>query len=78
MKIWTRKAWDRYISNGQKRHTAFIANRWADNPDCLRAAVAAQLGVGEKHVIEGSMLLPAMSRAIRAFAQAVEVEEQRK
>lgn len=27
MKIWTRKAWDKYISDGHKKHAAFVAAR---------------------------------------------------
>jgi|GEM_PF-4085867 len=48
---------------------AELAKRYADNPDCLRAAVAAHCGLTDDHFIRpDSMLLKPMTAAVRAFA----------
>lgn len=50
---------------------------WANNPECLRAAVASFIDLSDAHFIrEDSSLLPAMTRGIIAFVD--EIASQRK
>ena len=58
-----------------QRIVADTLTRWAHNPDCLRAAVAGQLGIDPSHVRDDSMLLAPMSRAIVAFADKLREEK---
>ena len=52
-----------------EERAAEIVKRWAHNSACLRAAMAAQIGVGPEFALEeAASLTRAMSRAIEAFA----------
>lgn len=54
---------------------ADIAKRYAHNPQCLRAATAAYLGLSSNRFIaDDSMTLPLMTRAIEAFADTMLTE----
>lgn len=48
---------------------AALMRRYAENPDCLRSAVAAHCGLSSERIIRpDSMLLKPMTAAVRAFA----------
>ena len=59
------------VDNRTRAKLADTLDRYGDNEHCLRLAVAAHCGVDPKTIIPGSMMLPAMRRAVKAYARAV-------
>lgn len=58
-----------------EEQAADLAKRYAYNVDCLRAAVAANLGLSSPHHVRpDSMLIGPMTRAIEAFADVMAKE----
>lgn len=71
MKIFfTRKQWERAKAKIRRDvpDPYYLITLYSENLDILRNAVAAQIGVDTKFVIERSMLTAPMGRALRQVA----------
>lgn len=63
---------NRVVAHRVVKDGAFAMKRYAHNPDCIRAAVAAHCGVTSvRFIAEDSMLAEPMTRAIIAFAETM-------
>lgn len=61
---------NRVVAHRVVKDSAFAMKRYAHNPDCIRAAVAAHCGVTNiRFIAPDTMLAEPMTRAIEAFAE---------